>query len=418
VLNRFRSLSQVQQIVVVSALIGLCCATMITVWFFFVRTPYQPLFSDLRPADAATIVAELDRKKIPYRLSSGGTSIAVPVDRVDATRLNIMTEDLPLKGTVGFELFNKADMGLTDFAQRINYIRAIQGELERTIMTLDGVAAARVHVSLGEDRIFRDEQVPPKASVTVRMVKGAALDQAAVQGIQRLIAGAIPKLDANNVAILDESGRIVSAVPQEKPAAAPLSPIAQERQAIEQFYVSRIRLALEQSYSQEKFDVQVSALLPVQAGGSAGEFYRWSPTYRDFPLQVTVLTATELDDAQPALRAIVTAAIGIVPGRNDVVSFGPLKEFKELKPPAVEDAAPVAATGVRQWSAPTAIKPPEQRSVYWDTPYVLFPLLVLLAIWLLVRQARAPRQLSEQERAQFASRLHRAVERRVSRAAS
>ncbi len=130
-----RALSLRQQVFLALGTACVLCLVLGVVWFFGLRTTWAPLFTELRPADAATIVADLDRKKIAYRLADGGTEILVPADLVDSARLDVMTGDLPLKGTVGFELFNKSDVGLTDFAQKINYQRALQGELERTIMT-------------------------------------------------------------------------------------------------------------------------------------------------------------------------------------------------------------------------------------------------------------------------------------------
>src|SRR5215813_11425892 len=107
--DRFQALTTRQQIVLV-AMAACALALLIgALWLAFFRVDYRPLFTELRPADAATIVADLDRKKIDYRLEQGGTTILVPVDLVDSTRLNLMTDDLPLKGTVGFELFNKSD---------------------------------------------------------------------------------------------------------------------------------------------------------------------------------------------------------------------------------------------------------------------------------------------------------------------
>ena len=180
--DSIRALSSRQQVFLALGTACVLCLVLGAVWFFALRTDWTPLFTQLRPSDAATIVADLDRKKIAYRLADGGTAILVPADQADSARLDVMTGDLPLKGTVGFELFNKSDVGLTDFAQKINYQRALQGELERTIMTLDGINSARVHLSLGEDRIFRDDRVPPKASVTIRMRKGSSAHAAGGAG--------------------------------------------------------------------------------------------------------------------------------------------------------------------------------------------------------------------------------------------
>ena len=109
-------------------------------YFLFLRPGYVPVFSNLRPAEASAVAAQLDAKSIAYRLGDNGTTIAVPSDQADQARLLIAGSDVALKGGVGFELFNKSDMGLTDFAQKINYQRALQGELARTIMMMDGIA--------------------------------------------------------------------------------------------------------------------------------------------------------------------------------------------------------------------------------------------------------------------------------------
>src|SRR5437868_5787506 len=106
--DRFRAYSPRQQIVLAASAAGACCLLLGLIWFFLLRVTYQPLFTQLKANDAATIVAELERKKISYRLEDGGATILVPADLVDGTRLAVMTGDLPLKGTVGFELFNKS----------------------------------------------------------------------------------------------------------------------------------------------------------------------------------------------------------------------------------------------------------------------------------------------------------------------
>jgi len=212
--DRFKTATSQQQILLAVGAAGLVSILLFLAWFYFLRTTYETLFTNMRMSDASAVVAEMDRKKIPYRLSNGGTTILVPSEKVDGARLDMMGGNIPLKSTVGFELFNKADLGLTDFAQKINYQRALQGELERTIMTLDGIESARVHLSLGEDRLFRDDQVAPKASVTVRMTNGRRLSEGAAQGVRRLVAAAVPKMDASDVVILDEEGQTVSVAPQ------------------------------------------------------------------------------------------------------------------------------------------------------------------------------------------------------------
>jgi len=174
--------------------------------YLLLRPNYQVLFSDLRPQDAATIVAELERQKMPYRLAGGGSSVLVPEPEVHTARLKIMSRDLPLKGTVGFELFNNADLGLTEFAQKVNYQRALQGELARTIMSLAEIESARVHLSIPESGLFRRSGAKPRASVALSTRSSAELPAETVRGIQRLVAAAVAELEPHDVTIVDPRG--------------------------------------------------------------------------------------------------------------------------------------------------------------------------------------------------------------------
>jgi flagellar M-ring protein FliF len=174
------------------------------IWSY--RTDYQVLFADLSPRDAASMSAELDRIKVPYQLSDGGNTILVPKEQVYKTRLKLMEKDLPLHGAVGFEVFNNADFGMTEFVQKVNYQRAIQGELTRTILSIDEIQAARVHLATPEQGLFKKSSSKPKASVTVIMKHGRALAPEQVAGIQRLVAASVPDMQAEDVTVLDQHG--------------------------------------------------------------------------------------------------------------------------------------------------------------------------------------------------------------------
>jgi len=138
------------------------------------RDNYQVLFSDLDPQDGVAIVAELERMKIPYRLADNGGTVLVDQESVHKTRLKLMGKGINLKGTVGFELFNNSEFGMTEFAQKINYQRAMQGELARTIMSLDEVKHARVHLVVPDQGLLRRGTVKPKASVTLTVRPGGS----------------------------------------------------------------------------------------------------------------------------------------------------------------------------------------------------------------------------------------------------
>jgi flagellar M-ring protein FliF len=171
---------------------------------------WQPLFTDLGEQDAATLVAELDRLKLPYRLDANGGRILVPEELVHKTRLTLVGRNLPLHGAVGFEIFNNTDFGMTEFNQRVNYQRALQGELTRTIMSIEEVQAARVHLVLPESTLFKREQNKPKASVALTLKAGRHLDRDQVQGVQRLVAAAVPGIEPGDVTVLDQKGATLS----------------------------------------------------------------------------------------------------------------------------------------------------------------------------------------------------------------
>lgn len=192
--------------------IGLVVIVAVTaalgVWLL--RTDYQVLFSELAPQDAASMTAELDRLKLPYRLGEDGTSILMDKDQVYKTRMKLMGKELPLRGAVGFELFNNSDFGMTEFAQKINYQRALQGEITRTILSLSQIRDARVILVMPEQGLFKQAASKAKASITLTMKQGQVLRGEQVTGIQRLVSASVPGISTQDVTILDQNGVALS----------------------------------------------------------------------------------------------------------------------------------------------------------------------------------------------------------------
>ncbi len=253
----FKAASAGRQIAIIAGGVALLGVILFSFYFAVLRTSYSVLFADLRPVDAAAIVTALDTKKVPYRLEDGGRRILVPADQADATRLTVMGGGVPTTGAIGFELFNKSDMGLTEFAQKINYQRALQGELARTIMTLDTVDTARVHLALGEATLFRDDRRPATASVAITTHGGVRLAPSTVRGIQRLVAAAVPNLESGNVTVLDGHGRVVTAAGDD---ASEASVAGREARALEQYYSLRIAAALDAALPSTAIKVDVRAI--------------------------------------------------------------------------------------------------------------------------------------------------------------
>src|SRR5689334_2633275 len=165
------------------------------------RTDYSVLFSQLTQADAASIVDQLRRQKVPYVLADDGTTIEVPASQVHETRLRLMSSGMPLAGGIGFEIFDKQGLGATEQSQRVSYQRALQGELARTIATLENVKSARVHLVLPESSLFKRDKQNATAAVTLTMKPGHTIGQPQIAGVQRLVSASVPGLEPARVII-------------------------------------------------------------------------------------------------------------------------------------------------------------------------------------------------------------------------
>jgi flagellar M-ring protein FliF len=168
---------------------------------------YGPLYTNLVPQDGAAIIKELEAVKIPYRISGGGSVIEVPRGLVYQTRMKLAGKGMPAGGVVGFEIFEKSPFGVSEFNQQVNYLRAMQGELSRTINSLAAVQSSRVHVAIPSRSSFLGPEEKPSASVVVDLRPGYHLSPDQVQGIVNLVAGSVPKLSVEKVTVIDSSGR-------------------------------------------------------------------------------------------------------------------------------------------------------------------------------------------------------------------
>ncbi|MDI6816241.1 MAG: flagellar basal-body MS-ring/collar protein FliF [Actinomycetota bacterium] len=178
--------------------------------FFWVSRPsYSVLFSNLSSEDAGAIVAKLQEKKVPYRLN-GSSIIEVPSNQVHEARIQLAGEGLPEGGTVGFEIFDQTNFGLSEFAQKLNYRRALEGELGRTISQINEIEGARVHIVLPEPSLYKDKENPATASVVIKPRAGARLADSKVQGIVNLVSKSIEGLKTENITVVDTTGNILN----------------------------------------------------------------------------------------------------------------------------------------------------------------------------------------------------------------
>jgi flagellar M-ring protein FliF len=171
---------------------------------------WQYAFTNLTAEDSAEAAATLKAAGVPFRLDAGGSALAVPASKVYDARLLLAGAGLPRGGGVGFEIFDRGDLGVSEFTQKVNLRRAIEGELARTISRLGPVRSARVHVTLGEKSLFKDDDRKAQAAVVVNLQPGRALDEREIAGIRHLVSSAVPGLSAEAVTLIDGKGNALS----------------------------------------------------------------------------------------------------------------------------------------------------------------------------------------------------------------
>lgn len=257
-------------------------AACLVLGYMLTRTRYEVLFSDLAARESAVVLASLDKDKIPYVLNERDGTILVPADLLQKVRLKLAGSELPIQGGVGFELFNNNEVGMTDFAQKINYQRALQGELTRTIMALDEVQSARVHLALPEQGLFRraGASTQPKASVALTLKRGRELRRDQTRGIQRLVAAAIPDVKPEDVTVLDQRGVALTAERAGLDAEGPSSSGVDGKRESEDYLGRKVRDVLDQMFgpgqsiaridvvlNQDHTKVTTESVLPSNAGG-------------------------------------------------------------------------------------------------------------------------------------------------------
>ena len=239
---------------------------------------YKVLFSNLSDKDGGAIVAQLSQMNVPYKHADGGGAILIPAERVHDVRLRLATQGLPRGSVTGFELMETNRFGMTQFQERLNFQRGLEGELTRSIQALSSVQGARVHLALPNQNGFFREQQKPSASVLVSLHPGRILDRAQLAGIVHLVASSVPELAPSAVSVLDDTGKLLSQSPD---AAGEDGINAQQLlyvQQIEQQYARRIMEILEPVVGRNNVKAQVSAELDFSRTESTSEQFRPNQT--------------------------------------------------------------------------------------------------------------------------------------------
>jgi len=247
----------------IPAVVLAAVGVMVFLWGSGEKEQQQVLYSQLNMQDAGAVVAKLKEMKIPYTLKGDGTTIQVSSGMVYDTRLRLATEGLP-HSEPGWRLIDQAPLlGLTEPVQKLNYLRALQGELSRTIMSVASVHSARVHLVIPEKRLFSEQQEKTTASVVLKLVPGRRLSPEQIRGITQLVASSVPGLNRQEVVILDDTGQILEEEHRGNALAQNEAQLAHQR-ALENDLERKVQTLLEAAVGKSKVRVRVSAALDFQ----------------------------------------------------------------------------------------------------------------------------------------------------------
>lgn len=296
-------------------------------FFGFITTritssPLALLYSNLDSQDAGAIVQKLDAMKIPYEVDSSGSLIRVPSDQVGKIRMELSADDLPKGGSVGYEIFDqKEGFGTTSFVQSINHLRALEGELARTISSLDSIESARVHLVLPQHELFSHGTQTATASIFIKTRGGAVLTREQIAAIQHLIAAAVPQLQPNQISIVDEHGNLLASPAGNNPIGNYDNP-DDMRATYEQEQARKIEDLLSRTVGYGKVRAQVSADLDFDQITTSSEVYDPdSQVVRS--TQTSSETSTNSEGGSSTTQAVgVTSNLPATPGQAPASSGG------------------------------------------------------------------------------------------------
>jgi len=237
------------------------------------KPEYRVLFSNLGTDDASNIAARLQEKKVPYQISPAGDSILVPAEKISEIRLELASSGLPQGGGVGFEIFDNKSLGATEFVQQLNYQRALQGELSRTINGLDEIQHSRVHLVIPKKSLFIEDQKKPTASVIVKLKAGRTLRPPQIDGIVHLVASSVEGMSPADVMVVDNSGKVLSVIQDESKLARMSNSQVEYQRNIEKDLTNRVQSLLEKVVGEGKAVVRVSADLDFRITEKTEEKY-------------------------------------------------------------------------------------------------------------------------------------------------
>ncbi len=307
-------------------------ALMASVWFWGQKPEYRVLFANYSDRDGGAIVAALQQMNVPYQVADGGGAIMVPAQQVHEVRLKLASQGLPKGGGVGFELMENQKLGISQFLEQVNFQRALEGELARTIQALANVQAARVHLAMPKASVFLRDQQKPTASVLLNLHPGRALEAQQVSAIVHLVASSVPELPVANVTVVDQNGNLLSDTSKPK-GANQLDPTQLKYvEDMQQSIARRIESIITPIVGEANVRAEVSAEIDFSTSEQAAETYRPNQTPES-----TVIRSQHQSETQSTGSASASGVPGALSNQPPQNATAPV-----TKPQGAPNAPPAA----------------------------------------------------------------------------
>ena len=313
-------------------------AVMAVFWLWSQQPDYRVLFSNYTDKDGGAIVAALEKMNVPYKFSESGTAILVPASQVHQARLKLAADGLPKGGNIGFEILENQKFGVSQFVEQVNFQRALEGELERSIQSIGAVEVARIHLAIPKATVFVRDQQQPTASVLLNLRAGRSLDAQQVGAVVHLVASSVPNLPAANVTVVDQNGNLLSDT-SKKMGANNLDPTQLKYiDDIQQSIVKRVESIITPIVGSKNVRAEASAEVDFSSLEQAAETYK--PNQKPDDATIRSLQSNESQTSNSGAATGVPGALSNQPPAN---ATAPITTTAGNAPGATPtaDAAPV-----------------------------------------------------------------------------
>ncbi len=314
-------------------------AVAVGLWLWGSTPDYRVLYSNLSDRDGGAIIDSLQQMNVPYKFAEGGGALLVPANQVHEVRLRLASQGLPKGGTVGFELMENQKFGTSEFLEQVNYKRALEGELARSVQTLAPVQTARIHLAIPKPTVFVKEQQSPGASVVLALYPGRTLDAGQVNAVVHLISSSVPNMPAKNVTVVDQSGTLLSAPTEGGSGVLDASQLKYVHE-VEQDFSKRIEDMVAPLVGARNVRAQVTADIDFTQAEQTAETYKPNQP----PNQAAILSQQTLESSSPSGVQQGTGIPGALTNQPPVPATAPLTAPTPVTPQASAKSAVAGAT--------------------------------------------------------------------------